>query len=47
MAIEIESFPHGGEHLDNDRRIARTTIWLLAVFVVAVASFLFVWLHAR
>jgi hypothetical protein len=32
--VVIESFPHLGEHCDNDLRLARVTLWLLGVFAV-------------
>jgi hypothetical protein len=37
MPTEIESFPHLGEHCDNDIPMARLTLWLLAAFAVAAA----------
>jgi hypothetical protein len=29
-----EEFPHSGEHLDNDARIARATVIFLGIFAV-------------
>lgn len=37
MATEIDFFPHGGEHCENDSRLAHVTLWLLAAFAVAMA----------
>lgn len=34
---EIESFPHGGEHLDNDSRQAEIVIGLIALFAIFAA----------
>jgi hypothetical protein len=37
METVIEEFSHGGEHLDNDERQAKITLWLLGIFAVAMA----------
>ncbi len=37
MAVEIESFAHGGEHLTNDAQIARIEVLLTAAFVALLA----------
>lgn len=37
METTIEDFSHGGEHLDNDLRQARITLWLLGIFAVLSA----------
>ncbi len=46
MSIEIESFPHPGEHCDNDLHLAHVTLWALAIFVVAFASTIVAWLSS-
>ncbi len=44
MALEIESFAHDGEHLQNDAQIARLETLLLVAFVALVAVVLMAWL---
>ncbi len=34
MSIEIESFPHGGEHCNNDLRQSHVTMLMLAIFAL-------------
>lgn len=36
MAIDIDFFPHGGEHCENDERQANLVVMLLAIFSVLV-----------
>jgi hypothetical protein len=37
MTPDIESFPHLGEHCENDSLVAHLTLWLLAVFAVTTS----------
>lgn len=40
MPLEMESFPHWGEHLSNDTRSSHVTMLLLAVFALFVTAIL-------
>jgi hypothetical protein len=44
--VAIDSFPHLGEHCDNDQRMALITLWLLGVFAVIASVGLAVGLAA-
>ncbi len=45
MTIEIESFPHGGEHCKNDTPQAHLTMLLLAIFALFATAVIVVGLH--
>ncbi len=46
MSIEIESFPHGGEHCRNDDSQSHVTMLLLAIFALFATAVIVIGLHA-
>ena len=46
MPTNLELWPHTGEHLQNDERLAQWTEVLLAIFAVFAVSALVIGVHA-
>ena len=46
MATNTETWPHLGEHLDNDEPLARWTELLLALFAVLAAAAIMIGVQA-